>query len=364
MKILAVVGARPNFMKIAPILKELQKSKIPFVLAHTGQHYDRKMSDFFFNQLKIPKPDYNLNVGSGSYAMQVGTVMLRLEEIILKEKPSLVLVVGDVNSTVAAALLAKQHHIPVAHIEAGLRSFDMGMPEEINRMVTDRISDFLFTTEGSANKNLMQEGIPLSKIFFVGNIMIETLLMNKKIASQSTILDSLSLEKKNYCVMTMHRPSNVDAKGGLLNMLAIIEPMQKLCKIVLPLHPRTKKSIKRYGLEKEIKSMGNLIITEPLSYLDFLNLMMNATLVLTDSGGIQEETTALRIPCITIRETTERPITLTKGTNYLVSTNKKKVITTALSILNGSLKKKSSMPHRWDKNVSKRIVAILQKRSI
>jgi len=357
MKILSVVGTRPNFMKIAPLVNELKKRHITHVLVHTGQHYDRNMSQLFFQQLKLPKPDINLGIGSGSIAEQTGAIITQLDTILRKEKPDIVLVVGDVNSTFAAAFVSKQLHIPVAHVEAGLRSFDWSMPEEINRALTDRISDFLFTTEESANKNLRKEGVDSKKIHFVGNVMIDSLLAHAKLAKSSLILSQLLLTKKSYAVVTLHRPNNVDTKKALTKLLDIIADIQKKITVVFPIHPRTRKNLEKFGLTKKA-SLKHLILTEPLGYLDFLCLMNNSKLVLTDSGGIQEETTVLGIPCITLRSNTERPVTLTKGTNMLVGTTKRNVLAAVSKALSIKTTKKISIP-LWDGNAAPRIVNVL-----
>ena len=358
-KILNVVGTRPNFIKIAPLVREMKKHKqITQILVHTGQHYDASMSKLFFDELGIPKPDINLGVGSSTDTTQTAKIMLGIEKVLLKEKPDLVVVVGDVNSTFATAIAAKKCGIKVAHVESGLRSFDMGMPEEINRILTDHVADLLFTTEESGNINLKLEGISSNKIFFVGNVMIDTLLMHKKKAQQSKILSKLKLTKKNYIVLTIHRPSNVDNKIALEAIISILEKIQDKIKIVFPVHPRTKKNITLFGLDKKIKNMKNLIVTEPFGYLDFLCLMSNAKLVMTDSGGIQEETTILQVPCITLRNNTERPVTVQQGTNIIVSTDKEKIIKTANEAMKGA-SVKGKIPQLWDGRASKRIIEVI-----
>lgn len=359
MKILTIVGTRPNFIKLAALVVEIKKHKIEHVLVHTGQHYDEEMSKFFFDELGLPKPDINLGVGSGSYGEQIGNIIIKLEEVLMEQKPELVLVVGDVNSTFAGALIAKQLKIKVAHVEAGLRSFDMDMPEEINRILTDKISDFLFTTERSGNKNLFKEGISKDKIFFVGNVMIDTLLKHKKKSDSSRILQRLNLRKKNYAVMTLHRPSNVDGKIALESIISIAEELQSKIKIVFPIHPRTRRNLEIFDIGEKINKIPNLTITEPLGYLDFLCLMSNSALVLTDSGGIQEETTVLGIPCITLRNNTERPITMEQGTNILVSTDKSKILKKSFEVINGKIKLKSKKPIFWDGKASERILKII-----
>ena len=358
MKIASIVGTRPNFMKLSAIVGELKKHKAEHVLIHTGQHYDEKMSKLFFDDLKLPKPDINLEVGSGSYSEQLGSIIIKLGKVLEGQKPELVIVVGDVNSTLAGALVAKQLGIKVAHVESGLRSFDMSMPEEINRMLTDRISDFLFTTEQSANKNLMREGAVKNKIHFVGNVMIDTLLKHRRDAANSPILQKLNIKKNGYCILTLHRPGNVDSKKQLEFILGILNEIQRKIKIVFPVHPRTLKNLNRFNLMKKIAGQKNLILTEPLGYLDFLKLMSDSKFVLTDSGGIQEETTVLGVPCITIRNNTERPVTVDEGTNVLVSTDRKKIIEACGRLIKGS-KIKGKIPNLWDGKAAERIVKII-----
>lgn len=362
MKTAFIAGTRPNFMKIAPLIEQFKKRKIDNILIHTGQHYDREMSRLFFDELKLPEPDINLGVGSGTYGEQISAVISRLENVLIKEKPDLVVVVGDVNSTLAGALIAKQLGIKVAHVEAGLRSFDMGMPEEINRMLTDRISDFLFTTEESANRNLLNEGIGSKKIFFVGNVMIDTLLKHRESSNKSGILEKLDLEENRHCILTLHRPSNVDNRESLENIASILDKIQEKIKIVFPAHPRTKKNLSLFRLDKRLASMKNLILTEPLGYLEFLCLMSNSRLVLTDSGGIQEETTVLGVPCITLRENTERPVTAEQGTNLLISTNKYKVIEKSIEIISNKNPIKNRIPELWDGKAAERIVKVLMEK--
>ena len=359
MKILSVVGTRPNFIKIAALVSEFKKHDISNVLVHTGQHYDQGMSRLFFDDLGLPKPNINLGIGSGEYSEQISKIMTKLDEVIAKEKPDLAVVMGDVNSTLAGALTAKQRRIKVAHVEAGLRSFDLDMPEEINRMLADAMSDFLFTTEESGNKNLLSEGTSKGKIFFVGNVMIDTLLKHREKASKSKMLEKLGIKKGEYCILTLHRPSNVDNKKDFLNIISILEKIQQKTKIIFPAHPRTQKNIKKFNLSQKIRSMENLIMTEPLGYLDFLCLMSNAKLVLTDSGGIQEETTVLGVPCITLRNNTERPVTVEQGTNLLVSINKEKVIGKSMQIINNKIKINKRIPKLWDGKAAERIAKIL-----
>lgn len=362
MKIASIVGTRPNFMKIAPLVKEFKKNQnIEHVLIHTGQHYDDKMSGLFFDDLGIPKPDINLGIGTSTNENIMEELKTKLKKELKNQKPDLVVVVGDVNSTLAGAQAAHELGIKVAHVEAGLRSFDKSMPEEFNRIETDKISDFLFTTEKNGNENLENEGISKGKIFFVGNVMIDTLLSHKNKANKSEILKKLDVERKKYCTLTLHRPSNVDNKADFENILSMLEKLQDKIKIVFPTHPRSRKNIQIFDLDKRMKNMGNLIITEPLGYLDFLCLMSNSKFVLTDSGGIQEETTVLGVPCITLRNNTERPVTVEQGTNLLVSTNKSKVVEKAMEVINNKINVKNKIPELWDGKAAERIVKILLK---
>ena len=355
MKIISVVGTRPNFVKIASLVKEFSKHPdITNILVHTGQHYDEKMSDSFFRELEIPEPDINLGIGSGSHAEQTGRIMIEFEKVLLNEKPDLVLVVGDVNSTLACALTSVKLGIKVAHIEAGLRSFDREMPEEINRILTDQISDCLFTTEKDAEKNLLNEGIAKSKIFFVGNLMIDTLLIHKERASNLKKPDS-----NDYAILTLHRPSNVDDKETLSNILEIIREIQSQIKIIWPMHPRTRNNLERFNLKEKLKEMKNVSISDPLTYLEFMNAVMNSKFVLTDSGGIQEETTVLNIPCITLRDNTERPVTIEQGTNYLAGSNKNSILEIIQKVLNGKAKQYRGIEF-WDGKAAERIVSVIK----
>ena len=352
-KILNIVGARPNFMKISPIIDEMKKhpDQIEPILVHTGQHYDEKMSKLFFEDLGMPEPDIYMGVGSGSHAEQTAKIMIDFEKIIIEEKPDLVLVVGDVNSTIACALTASKLGVKIAHVEAGLRSFDREMPEEINRILTDQLSDFLFLTEKSAKVNLLNEGKREDQIHFVGNVMIDTLLKNKERSDKSNIIEQLSLKKGEYALLTMHRPSNVDNDEVFNGIITALVEISKQIKIVFPVHPRTKKQLSKLD-------EGNIEFTEPLGYLDFLKLMTDAKLMLTDSGGIQEETTILGVPCLTMRKNTERPITIDEGTNILVGVDKDAIISNAMNVLNGE-GKRGSIPEKWDGQASKRIIEIL-----
>ena len=361
-KIVNVVGARPNFMKMAPLVEEMHKhSDIQALLVHTGQHYDAAMSKFFFEDLGLPRPDYSLNVGSASHAVQTAKVMEGFEGIVLEEQPDLVLVVGDVNSTIACALTSVKLGVPVAHVEAGLRSFDRDMPEEINRVLTDAISELLFTTERAAEKNLLREGIAGDKIHFVGNVMIDTLLKHKSKAEQSRVLEDMGLESRTYGLVTLHRPSNVDSREILESILQALGEISRELPLVFPCHPRTRKKIEGFGLSHLVRDEtgGRIRQCEPLGYLDFLKLTAEARIVFTDSGGIQEETTILGVPCVTLRENTERPITVSEGTNSIVGTDSQKILATAQELLNNE-EGSGRIPELWDGKASGRIVAQLR----
>ena len=360
MKIMGVVGARPNFMKISPIVEEMKKHPwFKFTLLHTGQHYDTDMSDTFFRDLDLPNPDIFLNVGSGSHAEQTAKVMLKFEAALKKNKPDLLIVVGDVNSTIACSLVAVKMGVKIAHVEAGLRSFDRGMPEEINRIITDAISDLLFTTCKDANRNLQKEGIPKDKIHFVGNVMIDTMLRLKSRAHKTGYFEKfLNLEKGGFSLLTLHRPRNVDVKENLTDILLALYEVQERIRIVWPLHPRTESMLKRHDVFGKLKGMKNMKVTRPLSYLQFLNLMMHSKFVMTDSGGIQEETTVLKIPCLTLRDNTERPVTISQGTNVLVKSNASELVKEVDKILSGNVKK-GRIPRNWDGKASTRIVKVL-----
>jgi len=366
MKILSVVGTRPNFIKSAALIEEIKKhSEVDHTLIHTGQHYDEKMSNLFFNELEIPKPDINLGIGSSTHENVMEEMKTKLKNEFKKYEPDFVIVVGDVNSTLAGAEAAHELGIKVAHVEAGLRSFDNTMPEEFNRIETDKISDFLFTTEKSGNINLKKEGVDKKKVFFVGNVMIDALLKHKEKAKKSDILKRHSLKGKNYCVLTLHRPSNVDKRKDFENVISIIKEIQKKIPIVFPIHPRALKNLNRLGLNKILSESNpeidkdNLKLLNPLGYLDFLCLMSNSKFVLTDSGGVQEETTVLGIPCITLRKNTERPVTVEHGTNLLVSTDRKKVVSKAMEVIDNRIKLKNKIPELWDGKAAERIVKIL-----
>jgi UDP-N-acetylglucosamine 2-epimerase (non-hydrolysing) len=362
LKIANIAGARPNFMKIAPLIHEMKKYEdIKPIIVHTGQHYDEEMSKLFFDNLEIPSPDINLGVGSASHAVQTARIMVEYESFIIKEKPDLTLVVGDVNSTIACSLVSAKMGIPVAHVEAGLRSKDRNMPEEINRILTDSISDFLFVTEESGLVNLKMEGVSEDKIFFVGNVMIDSLKAHIKHSDNSIILDTLCLEKGNYAILTLHRPSNVDDKNTFKGILKAIDYIQSKIPIIFPVHPRTRSRISSLGFEDMITGMKNFKLINPLGYLDFLKLMKESKLVLTDSGGMQEETTVLGIPCITLRENTERPVTILEGTNILAGTKTDIIIKIVDEILNGK-DFKNRIPKLWDGKAAARIVKKLKEK--
>lgn len=360
MKILNVVGARPNLMKVAPLIEQIEcYPQLEQTLLHTGQHYDAKMSKIFFDELGIPRPDIYLNVGSGSHAEQTAKVMTAFEKQLIDDRPDLVVVVGDVNSTMACAITAAKLWIPVAHVEAGLRSFDRKMPEEINRLVTDALSDLLFTTSPDADENLLREGIVPEKIFFVGNVMIDTLNKHRARAEQLGTPARFGLTAGRYALLTLHRPSNVDNPVVFSGILEALTAIQQHLPILFPAHPRTTKRIAEFGFTERLAQAPNLHIVEPLGYLEFLDLMQHANLVLTDSGGIQEETTILGIPCLTLRENTERPVTIFHGTNRLVGTDPAQIITAAQDVLTGDVETKR-IPELWDGHTAERIVAIVK----
>lgn len=365
MKIISVVGARPNFMKIAPIHRAFKKYKLEnpevklkHLICHTGQHYDENMSRVFFEDLEMPRPDFYLGIGSGSHAEQTAKVMIEFEKILIKEKPDLIIVVGDVNSTIACTLVAVKLNIKVAHVEAGLRSFDRDMPEEINRLLTDSIADYLFVTEKSGLENLEKESVPKKKIFFPGNVMIDSLVHFLKKADKSGILNIYGLEKRSFILITMHRPSNVDSQEFIKDFFKVLNRLAEKRKIIFPVHPRTRKNLEHQKIIKDLSS--NIILTDPIGYIDFLALTKNAELIITDSGGIQEESTYLGIQCITVRNNTERPVTVEVGTNHLIGTNLKKVEKTSLQILKGEIKT-GKIPEKWDGKAAGRIVKTLIK---
>jgi UDP-N-acetylglucosamine 2-epimerase (non-hydrolysing) len=354
-KILNIVGARPNFIKISPLLTEQKRhpDAIEPILLHTGQHYSPEMYKEIFDDLELPAPDIYLDVGSGTHAAQTANIMLKFEPVLLETKPDVILVVGDVNSTLACSLVASKLGIKIAHIEAGLRSGNWRMPEEINRVLTDRLSDYLYTSEEDAENNLIKEGIAKDKIHFVGNVMIDTLENFKNKAAARPVKQEFGLD--DYILMTMHRPENVDVKEKLELLLDIVAGLQY--PVVFPMHPRTSNLIANFGLKQRFDDLKNLKIIRPLGYLDFLNLQMNAKLVMTDSGGVQEETTALGIPCLTLRSETERPMTVTCGTNKVIGLNKDAAIKSALDILKQDSHRICKKPPLWDGHAAERIVA-------
>ncbi|WP_341806302.1 non-hydrolyzing UDP-N-acetylglucosamine 2-epimerase [Pseudomaricurvus alcaniphilus] len=365
--LLCVVGARPNFMKIAPIMRALKNPiyRINAKLLHTGQHYDADMKTSFFDQLAIPEPDIDLGVGSGSHAVQTADIMKRFEPILDELLPDAVLVVGDVNSTIACALVAVKKNIPVVHVESGLRSNDRSMPEEINRILTDQLSDILFTTERCALTNLTREGISANKVCFVGNVMIDTLRHNlPRAAAVATTLgpyaneDQLQAVAEGYGLMTLHRPSNVDDPAALARLLGVLSEISQRLPLVFPVHPRTRNKIAEAGLEQSLKDNG-VILLPPMGYLEMLGLMQDAKVVLTDSGGIQEETTALGVPCITLRENTERPITIAEGTNTLAGSDPDAIRKIFEEIMSSG-GKAGAIPEYWDGRAAERIAERLQ----
>ena len=370
MKVIQVVGARPNFMKVAPLHRAIKNlagwtSKI----VHTGQHFDAKMSDIFFTQLELPKPDFFLGIGGGSHTEVTAKIMLAFEKIVESEKPDLIIVVGDVTSTLACTLVAIKRGIPLANVEAGLRSGDRTMPEEINRILTDSVANYLFVTEQSGLDHLKREGVPDEKVFFTGNVMIDSLVRYQEKAKSSRILEELGLQpsdtenrrevsrlyETDYIVMTMHRPANVDTETGLKAILELIELSTAKTKVVFPIHPRTRSNMAKFGLEDALTQNKNLILTEPLGYLEFIQLMTHSKAILTDSGGIQEETTYLGIPCLTFRDSTERPITVTLGTNQLLADLNPKITFAALEEILAGHHKKGQIPPLWDGHAAERI---------
>jgi len=361
LKIISVVGARPNFMKIAPLHRAFSKlDDVRHIIVHTGQHYDNNMSKVFFDDLGLPRPDFYLGVGSGTHAEQTAKVMVEFEKVLFSEKPDLVIVVGDVNSTVACSLTASKLQIHVAHVEAGLRSFDRTMPEELNRIVTDALSDYLFVTEESGVTNLKREGVGYEKIFLVGNVMVDSLMTYLDKARESGIRRELGIQGGNYSLVTMHRPGNVDEVENLRQVVSIIGSIARYGTVVFPVHPRTKKRIEEYGLMPQLRDVKNLVLAGPVGYLDFLNLMMNAKVVLTDSGGIQVETMCLQIPCVTLRETTEHRVTIESGMNVLAGLSTEKVASLVEGCYAG-VWKKSPLPELWDGKAAERIAEVLMK---
>lgn len=357
MHLLHVVGARPNFMKASPVIAALNQYKqVRQTLVHTGQHYDTNMSEIFFNQLGLPKPDINLGVGSASHAVQTAEIMIRFEQVILEARPDIVLVYGDVNSTIAAALVCAKLMVPVAHVEAGLRSFDRKMPEEINRILTDRLATWLFTPSPDGNENLLAEGVAKEKIHFVGNVMIDTLvrLLPQIETNWPQVQEKLDVPER-FGLVTLHRPSNVDDVSTLTDLLQALNEVGKDLPLILPIHPRTRQRIKEYGL---LPLVSRIRLVEPLGYLSFIGLQRYATVVITDSGGIQEETTFLGVPCLTVRENTERPITVMEGTNMLIGYDMSLLKQQVDKILSGE-RKEGKIPDLWDGKAGTRIAQIL-----
>ena len=365
LKIINVAGARPNFMKVAPLVEAMSRRGADFqsILVHTGQHYDAAMSGAFFHDLEMPEPDVDLGVGSSSHAVQTAEVIRAFEPYVISVKPDWVVVVGDVNSTVACALVCAKLNVKVAHVEAGLRSRDRTMPEEINRLLTDQIAELLLTPSRDADANLLAEGIPAERIRFVGNIMIDSLRKHLPFAGKSTIRESLGLAAKDYALLTLHRPSNVDELQTLGGILDALNAIGNRLPIVFPVHPRTLKMVAELGLERKLMNAHGLLLTDPLGYLDFLQLLSGARLVLTDSGGIQEETTVLGIPCITLRENTERPITVEQGTNTIAGTDPARIVAAANHALDNPPDKSAlKIPELWDGQTADRILdALLEK---
>jgi UDP-N-acetylglucosamine 2-epimerase (non-hydrolysing) len=360
LKIINVVGARPNLMKIAPLMDAYAGApEIEPLLVHTGQHYDANMSDLFFRELGIPEPDLNLGVGSGTHAVQTAQIMQAFEPVIAEHRPDAVLVVGDVNSTIACGLVAVKLGARLVHVEAGLRSFDRGMPEEINRVLTDAISDLLFCTEQSGVDNLRREGVADEKVHLVGNVMIDTLLRHLERAEASRVLDDLGLPARGYAVLTLHRPSNVDDPAVLAKLLDVIEVVAGDQPLVFPVHPRTRAKLGQFGLSPRIDALPALRLVDPVGYLDFLKLMANARVVLTDSGGIQEETTILGVPCLTLRENTERPVTCEIGTNRLVGQRPERILAAYRDVM-AAEGATGERPPLWDGRAAGRILAVLR----
>jgi UDP-N-acetylglucosamine 2-epimerase (non-hydrolysing) len=366
LKVINVVGARPNFMKVAPIVEAMRARADAFapLVVHTGQHYDEMMSDAFFRDLGLPRPDVHLGVGSGSHAQQTAAVMQRFEPVVLEEKPDWVLVVGDVNSTLACALVCAKLCVPVAHVEAGLRSRDRAMPEEINRLLTDQIADLLLTPSADADRNLIAEGIPAERIRLVGNVMIDSLLKHLALSRSSRAREQLGVAAGDYAVVTLHRPSNVDDADVLGGIMGALAEISARLPVVFPAHPRTRSRLAEFGLSELLSRAPSLKIVEPLGYLDFLRLYSGAALVLTDSGGIQEETTALGIPCLTLRENTERPVTVESGTNKVVGRDPARIVGEAEDAL---ARRRDAAPARvpplWDGKTADRILDALLERT-
>ena len=360
-RLLLVVGARPNFMKIAPIVRELGRfpDRFASTLVHTGQHYDAAMSEVFFKELGLPRPDVDLGVGSGSHAQQTAAIMAAFEPVVLEKSPDMVIVVGDVNSTIACALVAAKLGVRVAHVEAGLRSFDRTMPEEVNRVLTDQISDILFITEKSAAENLQREGVPPDRIHFSGNVMIDTLLSHAAEARRRGVAASLDVLPRGYAVLTLHRPSNVDQDSTFEGLMGALAEIGRDLPILFPVHPRTRPALRRSPVAAQMIDAGTLRLLDPLGYLDFLGLVADSAVVLTDSGGVQEETTVLGVPCITLRTSTERPVTITNGTNILAGTDPRRIVEAFRTARSRS--GETARPQYWDGKAAERIVEVLRR---
>jgi len=359
MRVACIVGARPNFMKIAPVIEAMAAfPTLEPLLIHTGQHYDDAMSKVFFDELGLPRPDVYLGVGSASHTQQTAKVMVELETLMLERKPDYVLVVGDVNSTLAASLVASKLRIRLGHVESGLRSHDRDMPEEINRLVTDAVSDDLYTSCADAEPNLLQEGVDPARIHFVGNVMIDSLVHHRERAARSKAMETLGIEKRGFILVTLHRPSNVDVPDTFRGILGALGTLSEEKPVIFPVHPRTRKRIGEFGLDGLLASHPGLRLVDPLGYLDFLKLQDNAALVVTDSGGIQEETTFMGVPCLTVRLNTERPVTITEGTNELVGVDPERILSAGLAVLRDGVKP-GRIPERWDGKAGERIAKVL-----
>jgi len=360
--ILSVVGARPNFLKVAPLHQEFLKhrNRLRSLIVHTGQHYDEAMSDAFFRDLELPKADFHLEAGSATHSVQTARVMMRFEEVVQSVRPDCVVVFGDVNSTLACALVCAKEHVSLAHVEAGLRSFDRRMPEEINRLLTDQVSDLLFVTERAGVENLLREGIAPDRVHLTGNIMIDALMQFEAKADRSSILETLQIQPRNYFVVTLHRAGNVDSRETLAQLVALIGRIGTRVPLVFPVHPRTSRTLKEFGLLHELKTTPGVHLTEPLGYLDFLCLTKNALGVISDSGGVQAETTHLNVPCLTLRQETEQPMTIELGTNTLMGFASEEVLQWVDTVCKGNGKKAQPIPY-WDGRTAERITEVLLK---